>query len=174
MHNDFVILGPAADPAGIAGGTGAGVALAAIASSGAPFISRGDDSGTHTKERSLWTAAGLIPSGDWYREAGQGMGAVMTIASEVQGYTLADRGTWLAMKDSIDLTVLVEGDPRLFNPYGVIAVNPNRHRHVKYMEAMLLIAWLTSPAGQKLIGDFTVGGEVLFIPDVITDPGTSG
>lgn len=169
MHNDFIILGPPGDPAGTNGIDDAAVALLAIAEAEAPFISRGDDSGTHTKERLLWEAAGHIPSGAWYREVGQAMGAVMTIASEVGGYTLADRGTWLAMRHTLDLFVAVEGDPRLANPYGVIAVNPALHRHVNYEGAMVLISWLTSPRGQQRIGAFTVDGEPLFIPDVMVD-----
>jgi tungstate transport system substrate-binding protein len=168
MHNDFIILGPVGDPAGISGGSDAAAALADVASTGSVFVSRGDDSGTHTKERNLWVAAGVSPAGDWYREAGQGMGAVMTIASETEGYTLADRGTWLAMRHNLDLSVAVEGDERLFNPYGVIAVNPDRHPHVDYVGAMGFITWLTSATGQNLIGAFTVDGEVLFVPDAVT------
>lgn len=168
MHNDFVILGPSADPAGIAGMADAAAALSDIALSRSVFISRGDDSGTHTKERHLWKTAGTAPAGSWYREAGQGMGAVMTIASETGGYTLADRGTWLAMRHTLDLAVVVEGDERLFNPYGIIAVNPDRHPHVDYDGAMRLVTWLTSAAGQSLIGDFAVDGEVLFVPDAVT------
>jgi len=169
MHNDFIILGPPGDPAVTIGGSDAIAALLAIAETKAPFISRGDESGTHTKERLLWELAGLVPSGAWYREAGQAMGAMMTIASEVGGYTMADRGTWLSMRHTLDLVVAVEGDPRLHNPYGIIAVNPDRHRHVNYNGAVALIEWLTSPGGQQRIGAFTVDGEVLFIPDVIVD-----
>lgn len=167
MHNDFVFLGPPDDPAGIAGTSDAAAALSKIASSESLFISRGDDSGTHAKERSLWADAAVTEGGDWYSEAGQGMGAVMTIASESQGYTLADRGTWLSMKDKLDLEVMSEGDPRLFNPYGVIAVNPDLHSHVEYLESMVFIAWLTSIEGQSQIGNYLVNGEVLFIPDAV-------
>ena len=166
MHNDFVILGPPGDPAGIGGMSDAALALAAIATAAEPFISRGDDSGTHIKERSIWAEAGVpAPSGAWYREAGQAMGAVMTIASEVGGYTLADRGTWPSMRHALDLSVLVEGDSRLFNPYGIIAVNPDLHRHVNYLGAKALIVWITSPEGQQRIGAFRVDGEALFVPD---------
>jgi tungstate transport system substrate-binding protein len=170
MHNDFVIIGPPSDPAGIAGTSDAAKALDAISLAEELFVSRGDDSGTHTKERSLWQDAGVDPAGDWYSEAGQGMGAVMTIASESRGYTLTDRGTWLSMKENLDLTVLVEGDSRLFNPYGIIAVNPAFHEHVRYVEAMVFIAWLTSVEGQQSIADFRVNGEVLFIPDAVPRP----
>lgn len=165
MQNDFIILGPDSDPAGIRGGKDAAAALADIAATGSNFVSRGDDSGTHVKEKSLWRAANLTPGGPWYREAGQGMGAVMTMTSDMQGYTIADRATYLAMIDNLDLVVCVEGDPRLFNPYGVIAVNPSLHRHVKYNAAMLFIAFLTSPDGQTIIGDYKINGESLFYPD---------
>jgi tungstate transport system substrate-binding protein len=170
MHNDFVIIGPPSDPAGIEGMSDAAKALEAVSLAEELFVSRGDDSGTHTKERFLWQEAGVDPGGEWYSEAGQGMGAVMTIASESRGYTLADRGTWLSMKDNLELSVLVEGDSRLFNPYGVIAVNPALHEHVKYIESMVFIAWLTSVEGQRSIGDFRVNGEVLFIPDAVPAP----
>jgi tungstate transport system substrate-binding protein len=167
MHNDFVILGPSDDPAGIKGSSDAVEALDAVAESQSLFVSRGDDSGTHTKERSLWADAGVDHGGNWYSEAGQGMGAVMTIASESGGYTLADRGTWLSMKDKLNLNVMTEGDSRLFNPYGVIAVNPALHDHVKYIESMIFIAWLTSAGGQKRIADFRINSEILFIPDAV-------
>ena len=178
MHNDFIILGPAAGPAGSdpAGSDPAGVrgmkdgvaALRRIAERQAVFVSRGDNSGTHVMEKDLWKAAGLSPSGRWYREAGQGMGPVITMANDLQGYTLADRGTYLAMKDKVRLAILVEGDPRLFNPYGIIAVNPARFPHVDYFGAMQLIAWMTSVEGQKIIAGFKVGGEMLFFPDAVT------
>jgi tungstate transport system substrate-binding protein len=168
MHNDFIIIGPASDPAGVRGMKDAAAALKRIADRGAVFVSRGDNSGTHVKEQSLWAAAGIKPSGRWYREAGQGMGPVITMTNDLQGYTLADRGTYLSMKDKVDLPILVEGDPRLFNPYGIIALNPDRFRHVAYFEAMELIAWMTSVEGQKIIGDYKVEGEVLFFPDAVT------
>ena len=165
MYNDFVILGPPSDPAGVKGVKTAAEALAAIAAAEAEFVSRGDDSGTHIKEKSLWTAAGLTPAGRWYKEAGQGMGAVITMTNDLAGYTLTDRATYLAMKDSLNLEVVLEGDAVLFNPYGVIAVNPDRHPHVKYEAAMAFIDYVVSPEGQKVIGDFKVNGEQLFYPD---------
>jgi tungstate transport system substrate-binding protein len=167
MHNDFVIVGPAGDPAGVAGTRNAADALARIASTASPFVSRGDLSGTHVKEQDLWARAGIKPRGAWYKEAGQGMGAVLTMASDLQGYTLADRGTFIAMQDKVALKILSQGDPELYNPYGVIAVNPQRHPGVSYMAAMQYIAWLTSVEGQKIIREYTFGGQVLFTPDAI-------
>jgi tungstate transport system substrate-binding protein len=169
MHNDFIILGPAEDPAGIKGEKSASSALMKIANTEAVtyFVSRGDDSGTHKKELSLWDSANIVPEGDWYLEIGQGMGAALQVADERQGYVLSDRGTYLSYKDKIDLEILSEGDPLLFNPYGIIAVNPATHSHVKYMEAMQLIAWMTSIEGQEIIGNYKVDGEVLFYPDAI-------
>jgi tungstate transport system substrate-binding protein len=146
----------------------AAAALKRIADRGAVFVSRGDNSGTHVKEQSLWKTAGLSPSGRWYREVGQGMGPVITMTNDLQGYTLADRGTYLSMKDKVQLPILVEGDPRLFNPYGIIAVNPDRFPHVAYFEAMQLIAWMTSVEGQGIIGEYKVGTDVLFFPDAVT------
>ncbi len=169
MHNDFVILGPADDPAGIAGLTDGAEALTRIAAAQSVFVSRGDNSGTHVKEQSIWSSAGIAPGGNWYREAGQGMGAVITMTNDMNGYTIADRGTFIAMEDSIDLRVLVEGDPILFNPYGIIAVNPSVHPHVNYEAAMLLIAFFTSIEGQKAIDDFAKNGQQLFYPDAV-DP----
>ncbi len=168
MHNDFIIIGPPSDPAGVRGMGDAAAALKRIADKQAIFVSRGDNSGTHVKEQSLWKEAGLTPSSRWYREAGQGMGPVITMSNDLQGYTLADRGTYLSMKDKVRLSILVEGDPRLFNPYGIIAVNPERFPHVNYLAAMRLIAWMTSAEGQKIIAEFKVGGEVLFFPDAVT------
>ena len=168
MHNDFVILGPAADPAGIRGTEDVAAALKKIAAAKAAFFSRGDESGTHKKEMQLWRAAGVSPEGGaWYMPAGQGMGAVLTLADEKLAYTMADRGTWLAYRGKLDLLVLVEGDPRLFNPYGVIAVNPARHPHVRYQLVMEFIGWLTSAEGQAIIGDFRRDGELLFHPDAV-------
>lgn len=169
MHNDFVILGPADDPAGIKGMINGSEALKQIAESQSDFLSRGDDSGTHTKERSLWITAGITPTGVWYKETGQGMGAVLAMADEVQGYTLTDRGTYLAMKDKLTLQVLVEGDPNLFNPYGVIAVNREKHNQVNFDGAMEFILFLTSRKGQTIIRDFKKNGEVLFYPDIFID-----
>ena len=165
MHNDFIIVGPAADPAGVKGMNDAGAALARIDASKQIFVSRGDDSGTHKKERALWEASGTQPEGRWYREAGQGMGKVLQIAAELDAYTLTDRGTWLAMKAKSPLQVLVEGDPGLFNPYGIIAVNPERFPELNHQGARALMDWITSPAGQKIIGDFRIEGEPLFVPD---------
>jgi tungstate transport system substrate-binding protein len=165
MYNDFVILGPAADPAGIAGSESATQAFQRVAAEQAPFISRGDNSGTHTKERGIWAEADVDPAGAWYREAGQGMGAVITIADNEQAYTLADRGTFLAYRSDIDLAVVVEGDPILFNPYAMIAVNPERHPHVQRDLAQELIDFIVSEEGQQIIGSYRVSGEQLFTPD---------
>lgn len=168
MHNDFVLLGPSSDPAEIRGMEFASSALKKISTSGeVSFISRGDDSGTHKKELSIWSSAGIEPKGRWYKEAGQGMGAVLNLSSEIGGYTLSDRGTYISQRSQISLDVLVEGDPLLYNPYSVIAVNPAVHRHVKYESAMRLIAWMTSPEGQEIIGSYTMQGEVLFYPDAV-------
>lgn len=164
MYNDFVIAGPHEDPAGIAGMTDASKVLAKIADAEAPFVSRGDDSGTHKKEMLLWEIAGTVPNGRWYMETGQGMGATLQVAAEKRGYVLADRGTYIAYKENANLDVLCEGDPILRNPYGIIAVNPARHPHARYVEAMMLIAWITSPEGQRLIGNFERNGEQLFLP----------
>jgi len=167
MHNDFIVLGPSWDPAGVRGMGSAAEALKAIAGRRVSFVSRGDDSGTHKKERALWKQACLSPEGRWYREVGQGMGAVITMSDDMQAYTLADRGTYLSMKSTISLEVLVEGDPQLFNPYGVIAVNPAKHPHVNYQGAMRFITWITSPEGQNIIGAFQKEGQVLFYPDAL-------
>ncbi|MGD8586840.1 MAG: substrate-binding domain-containing protein [Chloroflexota bacterium] len=168
MYNDFVILGPSADPAGIRGMSEAAAAFGQIAATESPFVSRGDDSGTHTKEKAIWAAAGIEPSGSWYNSAGQGMGAVLTIADEEQAYTLSDRATYLARTlEGIDLEILVEGDPILFNPYGVIAVNPDKGEHIKADLANDFIDWLISVPTQELIGQFGVEefGSPLFTPD---------
>lgn len=176
MFNDFVIVGPRADPAGIEGMESATEAFAAVADSGATFFSRGDNSGTYTKELALWDAATIDPGGEWYLETGQGMGSVLTMATQQDGYTLADRGTYLSMKADIDLTILVqgpiEGGPELLsNPYGVIAVNPAVHDTVNYDLAMAYIGYLTSPAAQKTIENYEVNGEQLFYPEALSaDP----
>ena len=167
MHNDFILLGPEEDPAKIKGVKDIKEAFAKIAKTGSLFISRGDDSGTHKKEKSIWKAAGVEPDGTWYLESGQGMGTVLQMAHEKLAYTISDRGTFLAYRPKIDLIVISEGDSALYNPYGVIAVNPDRHSQVKYVRAMTLIGWLTSPECQKMIGEFKKGGEVLFHPDAI-------
>lgn len=165
MYNDFVIIGPKNDPAGVKQSKDATDAFSRIASKNAIFISRGDESGTHQKEKEMWKEAGITPKGSWYVEAGQGMGEVINMATERQGYTLADRGTYIAYKKKSDLALLYEGDKALFNPYGVIAVNPKKHPHVKYDLAMKFIEFLTSKDGQGIIADFKVNGEQLFFPD---------
>jgi len=167
MYNDFIILGPSDDPAGIKGESNIILALKKIANCKAYFVSRGDDSGTHKKEKSLWQDAKISPVGKWYMEIGQGMGAALQVANERQAYVLCDRGTFLAYKDKIDLIILSEGDALLFNPYGIMVVNPARYSQVKYMEAMQLIAWVTSVEGQKIIREYKKGGEILFHPMAI-------
>ena len=165
MYNDFVLVGPHSDPAGIAAPVPSALAaMRKIAESQSTFISRGDDSGTHKKERSLWQASGTTPDGGWYREAGQGMGKVLQMAGELDAYTLTDRGTWLAFRDKSPLTILFEGDPLLHNPYGIIAVSPARYPDTNHKGAAALIAWITSPEGQQMIGDFRIAGSQLFIP----------
>ncbi len=166
MYNDFIILGPAEDPAGIRGMTDAAAAFTQIAEQEATFVSRGDDSGTHTKELAIWEAAGITPEGDWYISAGQGMGAVLTMSDEQQAYTLADRATYLAfLAEGLSLEIMVEGDPILFNPYGVIAVNPETHPNVNYELAQQFIDWLTSVETQTTIADYQRFGQSLFTPD---------
>lgn len=171
MHNDFIIVGPAADPATISGITVATDAFRAIAGSQSVFISRADDSGTNKKEISLWEKAGVKAEGEWYFETGQGMGETLKIADEKQGYTLTDRGTWLAQKSNFSLVELVQGDKALFNPYGVIAVNPEKHPDLKinYDGAMAFVNWITGDEGQKIIKEFGVEefGQPLFYPDAI-------
>ncbi|MCU0723066.1 MAG: substrate-binding domain-containing protein [Planctomycetes bacterium] len=167
MHNDFVLVGPPGDPAGVRGAKDAAAAFRVVAEKGAPFASRGDESGTHAKEKALWAAAGARPAGAAYLETGQGMGETLVVANEKRAYCLADRGTFQAFKDKVDLAVLAEGDSALFNPYGIMAVNPARHPKAKYFEAMLLIAWLTSPEGQAIVADFRQGGEPVFFPDAV-------
>lgn len=194
MHNDFVIIGPAADPAGIKGLTEAAPALTKIAAAKAPFISRGDDSGTHTMEQALWQATGLplteetqkvvsagkekeikfkrpADSAGWYQSIGQGMGKVITFAEEKQAYTLTDRGTYIKMKfgktPGVDLDILCEGGDSLANFYGVIPVNPAKHPHVRNDLAMQFVEWITSPRGQGVIGGYTLEGKQLFFPDAI-------
>jgi tungstate transport system substrate-binding protein len=164
MYNDFIIVGPEEDPAGVRGAEAA-AALRTIAASLQPFVSRGDESGTHAKEVQVWHKAGITPSGKWYVETGQGMGATLQMASEKGAYCLVDRGTFIALEKKIRLVILCEGDEMLFNPYGIIAVNPHRHPHVNYVHAMAFIGWVTSPEGQKIIGDFKKGGRILFHPN---------
>jgi tungstate transport system substrate-binding protein len=167
MYNDFIIVGPKNDPAGIRGLKTAKSALAKIASTKSVFVSRGDDSGTNKKEKILWKEAGIQPQGSWYKAAGQGMGKVLLMTDELRGYTLIDRGTWLAMHGKVGLQILVQGDKELFNPYHVMAVNPARYPDVNYTGAMAFISWLTSVKGQRLIGDFRVAGQELFVPTAI-------
>lgn len=164
MQNDFVLVGPASDPAGLRGTSDAALALGRITAAGAAFVSRGDESGTHQVEKLLWARAGLSPDWAGYLSAGQGMGAVLTLADEKRAYTLTDRGTWLARKDKLALEVLVQGDPGLLNPYSVILVNPARFDWVAAERARRLADWFCSEAGQRVIGDFRVGGEQLFTP----------
>jgi len=169
MYNDFVIIGPVNDPLKIKGKKSAVEAFKKIAAQGGPFVSRGDKSGTNTKELALWKAAGLDPKGKkWYLEVGQGMEKTQRIANEKRAYTLTDRGTWLATKDKdkLEMRIALEGDPVLFNQYGVMAVNPEKHKQAKYKEAMVFINWLISPEGQKAIAAFKdKHGNQLFIPN---------
>jgi len=167
MHNDFVLLGPPDDPAGVGESTSPDEAMARIAEGGFAFLSRGDDSGTYKKERALWEQAGITPGGEWYLESGQGMGATLRIASEKQAYTLSDRATYLALRDELDLEIVFAGTPSLLNIYHVILVNPERWPRVNQAGAQALADFLLSPEGQSLIGEFGVDrfGEPLFTPD---------
>ena len=165
MYNDFVLLGPPEDPAGVRHAKSADQAFRRLARGKGLFLSRGDDSGTHKKELALWKSAGVHPDHGWYREAGQGMGKVLQMASELGAYTLADRGTWLAHRSRLDLEIVHQGDPLLFNPYGIIAVSPERHPQVNHRGALALIRWLTGDEGQRRIAGFTIGGKSLFTPD---------
>jgi len=165
MYNDFVIIGPKEDPARIKEAKTASEAFSRIAAKNAGFISRGDESGTHQKEKEIWKSAVITPKGSWYIEAGQGMGEVINMATERQGYTLADRGTYIAFKKKTNLVTLFEGEKGLFNPYGVIAVNPKKHPHVKYELAMKFIDFVTSKDGQDIIRGFKISGEQVFFPD---------
>ena len=165
MYNDFVVIGPKADPAHLAGGKDVAEALRKIAVAKAAFVSRGDRSGTHEAELRLWKEAGVdlaAVKGDWYREIGQGMGAALNMASSSNAYLISDRGTWLAFKNRGDLAILTEGDKRLFNQYGVMLVNPAKHSGVKARDGQAFIDWLIAPAGQTAITDYKVGGEQLF------------
>ena len=161
MYNDFVLIGPKSDPAGIAGSKDIVAALKAIKAKGAPFVSRGDRSGTHQAELALWKQAGIdiaADKGPWYRDIGQGMGAALNTASAMNAYVLSDRGTWIAFKNRGDLGIAVEGDNKLFNQYGVILVNPQKHPHVKQALGQAFIDWLISPDGQKAIADYKIDG----------------
>lgn len=171
MYNDFVLIGPHNDPARIKGKTDAVSAMRKIASSGSKFVSRGDESGTHVIEKGYWKAAGVDPAkNSWYYSAGQGMGEVLQMAGEMRAYTLTDRGTYIAYRERIDLPIMVEGDKRMFNPYGMMAVNPRKYPDINYRGAMELINWMTSKEGQNLIAGFKVGGEQLFTPDALDHP----
>jgi len=168
MYNDFVLVGPKSDPAKVAGGKDITAALKKIKASSAPFVSRGDKSGTHMAELRLWKAAGIdigASKGPWYRELGQGMGASLNTASSMNGYILTDRGTWISFKNRGDLKIVVEGDKRLFNQYGVILVNPRKHKHVKKEMGQAFINWIVSAEGQKAIAAYKIGGEQLFFPN---------
>jgi tungstate transport system substrate-binding protein len=168
MYNDFVIVGPKTDPAGIAGGTDTLDAFRKIKRTSAPFVSRGDRSGTHIAEVNLWTMAGIDianEKGAWYRETGQGMGPALNTASSMNAYLLSDRATWLAFRNRGELAILVEGDTRLMNQYGVMLVNPERHAHVKRAEGQAFIDWLVSEEGQAAIAGYKIGGEQLFFPN---------
>jgi tungstate transport system substrate-binding protein len=168
MYNDFIIVGPKADPAHIGGDKDVADALRKVAAAKAPFISRGDRSGTHEAELRLWKIAGIdiaAGKGDWYREIGQGMGPALNMASSSNAYLLSDRGTWLSFKNKGDLVVLTEGDKRLFNQYGVMLVNPAKRPNVKAADGQAFIDWLVSPKGQQAIASYKVGGEQLFFPD---------
>jgi tungstate transport system substrate-binding protein len=168
MFNDFVLIGPASDPARIAGLRDTNEALRRIAAARAGFVSRGDRSGTHAAELRLWRLAGVDPvagRGQWYREVGQGMGPALNTAAAQNAYILADRGSWLSFRNRQELRVLVEGDSRLFNQYGVMLVNPQRHPHVRAADGQRFIDWILSPAGQKAIASYRVNGERLFFPN---------
>ncbi len=168
MYNDFILVGPKGDPAGIKGSKDIAAALKTIKDKTAPFVSRGDKSGTHTAELNLWKAAGIDVAQDkgaWYREIGQGMGAALNTASAMNGYVLADRGTWLSFKNRGELDIVVEGDRRLFNQYGVILVDPAKHPHVKKDLGQAFIDWLISAEGQKAIADYRINGQQLFFPN---------
>lgn len=168
MYNDFVVVGPKSDPAGIAGGKDAAVAFKAIAEKKAPFVSRGDKSGTHSAELKLWKTADIdLPTarGEWYREIGQGMGATLNTANAMAAYTLSDRGTWIAFANKGDLGIVVEGDKKLFNQYGVMLVNPAKIPTVKVGDGQAFIDWLVSPEGQSTIAGYRIGDQQLFFPN---------
>ncbi len=164
MYNDFIIVGPKKDPAGVRGSKDVIAAMKKISASGAKFVSRGDDSGTHQMEKDYWKSANVDPKGAWYVSSGQGMGQVLTMAGQFEGYALTDRATYAAYKDKTGLETLVEGDPKMFNPYGVIVINPQRHPQANHAGALAFAAWLTSPAGQKAIAAFRLNGAQMFFP----------
>jgi tungstate transport system substrate-binding protein len=174
MYNDFIVVGPSADPAHIAGGKDVIAAFRSIAAARAPFVSRGDRSGTHEAELRYWKDAGIAPNAATdtrYREIGQGMGPALNIAASMDAYVLADRGTWLSFRNRGTLTILVEGDRRLFNQYGVMLVNPMKHPNVKVTDGQAFVDWLISADGQSTIAQYQIGGQQLFFPDADTFPG---
>ena len=171
MYNDFALIGPKADPAKISGGKDILAALKKIKAASAPFVSRGDKSGTHIAELDLWKLAGIdiaSEKGPWYKDTGQGMGPALNTASAMNGYILADRGTWISFKNRGDLAIAVEGDKRLFNQYGVMLVNPAKHPNVKKDLGQAFVDWVISPEWQKAIGEYKIGGEQLFFPNAGT------
>lgn len=168
MYNDFVLIGPKSDPAGIKGSKDIAAALKVVKDKSTPFVSRGDKSGTHSAELALWKVAGIDiekDKGAWYREIGQGMGAALNTSSAMNAYVLSDRATWLNFKNRGDLDIVIEGDKRLFNQYGVILVNPAKHAHVKKDDGQAFVDWLLSPEGQKAISDYKINGASLFFPN---------
>jgi tungstate transport system substrate-binding protein len=168
MYNDFVLIGPKTDPAKVAGGADVREAFRKVRSAQAPFVSRGDKSGTHFAELEIWKAAGIDiarDKGPWYRDTGQGMGPALNSAAGMNAYILADRGTWLSFKNRADLAIVLEGDKRLFNQYGIILVNPGKHPSVKREMGQAFIDWVISPEGQKAIAEYKIGGEQLFFPN---------
>lgn len=165
MYNDYVIIGPKDDPAGVRAASNTSEALTAVANAKTLFISRGDDSGTHKKERELWATATLSPAGAWYREIGAGMGAALNMAAATDAYLMSDRGTWLSFGNRQNLTILFQGEPVLRNPYGLILVNPAKHPHVDVTSARRFADWMTSPKGQQAISDFRVENKQLFCPN---------
>lgn len=167
MYNDFVLIGPKSDPAKISGGKDIQIALQKIAAAQAPFVSRADKSGTHAAELRYWKGAGVTPSSNqsWYKETGSGMGPALNTTSAMNGYILADRGTWLSFKNRGDLVILVQGDPKLFNQYGVMLVNPAKYPHVKKVQGQEFIDWLISKNGQDVIASYKIEGEQLFFPN---------
>jgi len=176
MHNDFIIVGPAGDPAGIRGLDDAAEAFRRIAASEATFLSRGDESGTHTKELKVWDSASVEPSGRWYQETGTGMGPTLLVADEKRGYALSDRGTYLAQRDVLALEVLVEGDPALFNIYHVMQVNPHKSRRINATAAAAFVAFITSDEVQRVIHDYGAQeyGQPLFVPDAYLESTPGG
>ncbi len=168
--NDFILVGPAADPAQVTGQTDAAAAMGAIAGAHAPFVSRGDNSGTNAEEKRLWQAAGITPEGAWYRDIGGGMGAALNAAAAMGAYTISDRGTWLSFGNKRDLTIVLAGDRRLINRYDVILLDPQKHPEAKQAPAHRLALWLAAPDGQAAIAAYTKGGQKLFHPEADPKP----